>query len=116
MHVSEFKAWFDGFTEEMEGVPTPKQWKKIKERVKEITADYTPPTIFVDRYYYPWRRYWDCQPYWAAGTTGVGVSTLSAVGSSAGSSAQAADYKSAVSPQVSLSDWTSAGKAEFRAT
>mgnify|MGYP001599249857 CR=1 FL=1 len=117
MHLSEFKAWFDGFTEEMDGTPTPKQWKKIKERVKEITADYTPPTIFVDRYYYPWRHHWDCVPYWA-GTTGVGVSTtnLSAIGSAAGSSVQMADYKSAVSQQVSLSDWTQAGKAEFRAS
>jgi hypothetical protein len=32
----EFKAWFDGFTEAMNGVPTKAQWERIKTRVAEV--------------------------------------------------------------------------------
>ena len=42
MTLSEFKAWFAGYAEEMDGPPTPKQWEKIKERVGKI--DGTPIT------------------------------------------------------------------------
>lgn len=115
MHLSEFKAWFDGFTEEMDGAPTPKQWKKIKDRVKEITADYTPPTVFVDHYYRPWRPYWGYEPYWAATGNANLCGTTNTVGSTARAMSQLADYKSHAEPQVALSDWTAAGKAEFRA-
>ena len=93
MHLSEFKAWFQGFTEEMKGLPTKEQWSKIKKHVSEISADYTPATVFVDRYVYPYRRYWDHLPYWCAGNT-----TLSASNNTA---------------QASLADWTAAGKAEY---
>jgi hypothetical protein len=47
MTPSEFKAWFDGFTEAFSGVPTKAQWTRIKERVGEI--DGKPVTI--DRWY-----------------------------------------------------------------
>ncbi len=52
MDVSEFKAWFEGFTEDMSGQPNTKQWKRIKARVEQI-----------DRY---WGRY---QPYLTVPTT-----------------------------------------------
>jgi len=56
MNLSEFKAWFEGFTECMEGTPTKKQWERIKERVAKI--DGTPVTypIYI-------RDYW--QPYYS---------------------------------------------------
>lgn len=80
MTLNEFKAWFDGFTEDMEGPPSDKQWKKIKARVKEITGVSTSYPVFVDRYARP---YWD-QPwpnrYLQA--IGSGVSTSSAIGQS----------------------------------
>lgn len=63
MNLSEFKAWFEGFTEAMDKPPTAKQWKRIKERVDEITSDPTPWPIFVDRYVYPNRPYW-VDPIW----------------------------------------------------
>jgi len=44
MTPSEFKAWFDGFTEALEGVPSEKQWERIKARVAEI--DGKPPAGF----------------------------------------------------------------------
>lgn len=36
MNLQEFKAWFEGFTEDMTGPPSKKQWERIKARVKEI--------------------------------------------------------------------------------
>lgn len=63
MNLSEFKAWFEGFTEAMDGPPGPKAWKRIQERVKEIRAEPTPfPQII--REYVPRYPYW---PYWSGG-------------------------------------------------
>lgn len=59
MNLSEFKAWFEGFTEDMDGPPSAKQWKRIKKRVSEITSDPTPWPI-IERYYIqPYRPYWN---------------------------------------------------------
>ena len=65
MNLSEFKAWFEGFTEEMDGPPNAKQWKKIKSRVAEITSDPTPFPIIVDRYIRPLGPIW-CGPWTAS--------------------------------------------------
>ena len=51
MKLDEFKAWFEGFTESMEGAPTAKQWKRIKERVGEIDGVPISHTVYVDRYW-----------------------------------------------------------------
>lgn len=65
MTLSEFKAWFEGYTEGLEAAPTKAQFDRIKEKVKEI--DGTPVTpIYIDRYWpvwqptpaYPWRQDW----------------------------------------------------------
>ena len=50
MTLPEFKAWFDGFTENMAAPPNKKQWARIQERVAEI--DGTPGVIYVDRGHY----------------------------------------------------------------
>lgn len=53
MTPSEFKAWFSGFTEGLEGTPTEKQWERICKRVEEI--DGTPSTpIYIERYRDRW--------------------------------------------------------------
>ena len=65
MNLSEFKAWFEGFTEDMDGPPNAKQWKKIKARVSEITPDPTPMPVIVDRYIRPLQPYWP-GPIWAS--------------------------------------------------
>lgn len=116
MHLSEFKAWFEGFTEDMDGPPSPKQWRKIQARVKEITADYTPATVFIDRYVYPYRRYYD--GVYGATLTGGNVGLQ-------GSCQNQAAYSAAVGRQtagladhpqlVARSDWRAAGNAEYRA-
>lgn len=38
MTLSEFKAWFEGFTEGMDATPTEKQWERIKARIGEING------------------------------------------------------------------------------
>lgn len=89
MHLTEFQAWFEGFTEEMKSPPNKAQWAKIKKRVSEINEGYTPAPIFIDRYVAPWRPYWD-KPYCGALSNSTGAPTLK--------------------------DWTSAGRAEMRGT
>ena len=58
MKLSEFKAWFEGFTENIEGVPSAKQWERIKARISEITAEPTSYEYFMARYYRPYQPYW----------------------------------------------------------
>lgn len=43
MSLMEFKCWFDGFTEGIEGAPTEKQFERIKAKVKEIAPEPRPP-------------------------------------------------------------------------
>ena len=94
MHLSEFQAWFEGFTEEMKGPPNKDQWAKIKKRIKEITADYTPAPVFIRDYIRPWRRYWDTgwYPTWIDNNT------------------------ASLSAQAQLTDWSHAGQAEYRSS
>ena len=49
MNMSEFKAWFDGFTENIDGAPSAKQWKRITEQIAEV--DET-ENVYIDRYTY----------------------------------------------------------------
>lgn len=60
MNLSEFKAWFEGFTESMSGPPGEKAWKRIQEKIGKI-EDAPPVTYhrFVDYYYQPWHRWFD---------------------------------------------------------
>lgn len=57
MNLQEFKAWFEGFTEVMDAVPTRKQWERIQERVKQIKDAPTTRDVFIRHYwppYYTW--------------------------------------------------------------
>ncbi len=74
MTPSEFKAWFEGFTEAMDNHPTPAQWAKVKERVAQIDGKETTYPVFVDRYW-PARRYWE-YPAWTYLSTGANGGTL----------------------------------------
>lgn len=55
MTLSEFKAWFEGFTENLNGPPNKKQWARIQKRVGEITRD----SVHIDHYITR-----DIRPYW----------------------------------------------------
>jgi len=66
MTLQEFKAWFDGFTENMcEAPPTKLQWARIQARVKEIDGAITTYPVFVDRYWPPHYPSW---PTWTCNT------------------------------------------------
>lgn len=73
MTASEFKAWFDGFTEALTGCPTNAQWTRIKARVAEIDGNPVTERVYVDRY--GQYRY----PYW--GNTCYAFGTSNAIGS-----------------------------------
>ena len=105
MHLSEFKAWFEGFTEEMKSPPNKEQWSKIKKRVSEISNDYTPAQVFIDRYWYPYR------PYWSSGTIYCG--NMSATSSNISQLGNAGSTLAVYN--IGISDWTEAGRAEYRA-
>lgn len=52
MTLAEFKAWFEGFTEDMDGQPNAKQWKRIKARVAQIDGiAITREVVYRDRYW-----------------------------------------------------------------
>jgi len=72
MKLDEFKAWFEGFTEDMDGAPTTKQWKRIKERVAEIDGVAISYPVYVERYW-PSMRPW--YTYSMRGTTSAGFVT-----------------------------------------
>ncbi|RJO66990.1 MAG: hypothetical protein C4523_10890 [Myxococcales bacterium] len=61
MTPQEFKAWFDGFTEALEGTPTDDQWKRIKARVAEIDGKPVTYPVYLERY---WPRWWETRPYY----------------------------------------------------
>lgn len=48
MDVKEFKAWFDGFCESIDGAPTPEQFAKIKAKIQGLEMgskiNYREPT------------------------------------------------------------------------
>ena len=104
MHLSEFKAWFTGYTEEMKGTPTKDQWAKIKKRVSEISNDYTPMPVFVDRYWQPLRPFWSYNTVYCNSTTPT-------VTSNGGTGETSPVY----SYNLSQGDWTELGRAEFKA-
>lgn len=39
MTAQEFKAWFNGFTENIDSTPTEAQWRRIKEEVANIDGN-----------------------------------------------------------------------------
>lgn len=69
MNLSEFKAWFEGFTEDMDGPPNAKQWKRIKARVKEIDGTAITYPVFIDR----WRPYWPSDPFYSSTSSADGI-------------------------------------------
>lgn len=74
MTLSEFKAWFEGYTEGLEAAPTKAQFDRIKEKVKEISGAPITQTVFLDRYR-DYQRHWG-QPVWYGGSAGYSVGSV----------------------------------------
>ncbi len=47
MTPNEFKAWFEGFSEAVDGAPTPAQWQRISEKVALLTVGWVSPPVAV---------------------------------------------------------------------
>lgn len=63
MKTSEFKAWFEGFVENLDGAPTAAQFDKIRAKVAEIDETAVTERVYLDRYVYPHRKWWG--DYWS---------------------------------------------------
>ncbi len=84
MKREEFKAWFEGYTENMDGPPGAKQWDRIKARVKEIDGTsviYSP--VYVDRWRY-WNPYGSTLTYYSNACESGTVSHVNALPNTSG--------------------------------
>ncbi|TAA48900.1 hypothetical protein [Shinella sp. JR1-6] len=106
MTLQEFKAWFEGFSEVMDGPPDAKQWKRIKARVSEIDSKPISYPVYIDRYVTPYRRWWGDMVY-GAGANGGGYPILDCV------STKEIGSSTTFNPLDALTD---AGRAEYRAS
>lgn len=59
MTNSEFKAWLEGFSEGIDETPTPKQWKKIQEKIKSLDGNSSVHHYYHAPIYPQPRRYYD---------------------------------------------------------
>ncbi len=75
MTPQEFMAWFEGFTEAFDRIPTKAQWARVKERVAEIDGKPVTERIYLDRY---WPQYVPVygRPYWAAYGSGLSAAGI----------------------------------------
>jgi len=71
--LSEFKAWFEGFCEGIEGAPTEEQFAKIREKVADLRPEpvlphlpLAPPPVYPNMPIYP------TTPYIVPSTPGTG--------------------------------------------
>lgn len=74
MTQAEFKAWFDGFTENIEKAPSLKQWARIKERVGEIDGKTVTERVYIDRYW-PSYDYHSWRPYYTGAIAGLSLAS-----------------------------------------
>ena len=50
MNIQQFKAWFEGFSENIGTEPTPKQWAKIKAKIHELREETPMPYAKLEDY------------------------------------------------------------------
>jgi len=77
MTLAEFKAWFEGFTEGMEGAPSANQWDRIKERVAQIDGTAITREVVYRDHYWPTIINRPLEPYisWYGAGTGTAPAT-----------------------------------------
>jgi hypothetical protein len=111
MTLAEFKAWFEGFTEDMEDAPNEKQWERIKARVKDIDGVAVTREVYVDRY---WPRYLPySQPLWSSQLVGAG-SLHSSISANAGNAMQ--NHAASAGNSTVATNMSVLGKADYEAT
>lgn len=98
MTLAEFKAWFEGFTETLEGQPNKKQWERIKERIAQIDGAFlTREVVYRDRY---WPTYVNTHP-WHSVYFGAVSQNLAGSGLSAGNQMKGAPMGAMQANQMS---------------
>ncbi len=105
MNLSEFKAWFEGFTEDMDKPPTAKQWKRVKARVEEITSSSSPSPwpVFVERYVRP-NPHYDPSYWLPKWTTTICVSGGSSTSTNGGQVSSNTFQMDAATPMAAFGD------------
>ena len=110
MTLAEFKAWFEGFTEDMDDAPNEKQWERIKARVKDIDGVAVTREVYVDRY---WPRYLPYhQPLWNSQLVGGGYVPFTAEAAKAASVGVQNSLVRAGGDNIAA-DMTTLGKADY---
>lgn len=100
MTLSEFKAWFEGYTDGMGGQPpNAKQWDAIKAKVDKITGTPVTP-VYIERHW-PWYYQGYNPPVWLSNST----YTLSNVGLESGNKIRTSGY-AYISPDTKGDDIT----------
>lgn len=63
MTLLEFKAWFEGFAENIATQPNPGQWERIKQKISELgtTVNVAVPSVFQPLMYSPAQTYSFCE-------------------------------------------------------
>jgi len=80
MTPTEFKAWFDGFTEAMSGAPNKEQWARIKKRVAEIDGKTVTERVYIDRYWPTYGHGWQYMSTYAGGAASLPQNTQTTSG------------------------------------
>ena len=112
MHLSEFKAWFEGFTEGMDYLPNEKQWKRIQAKIADISTDWTPRTVYIDRYVRPWYDRPHYGPIWSS-LCESGHSSRSSGQSYQGNRAGAIQTSADSAELTTAYDWQTLGRADY---
>ena len=76
MTLTEFKAWFEGYSENIGKQPTQKQWSRIKEKVEAIDGVQITREVI--------HRWWPSYPRWEYATYTSGLSPSGLSGGSVG--------------------------------
>lgn len=111
MTLQEFKAWFEGFSENLDGPPDEKKWGRIKTKIAEINGAITSYPVFVEKYL-PYRYYdytWYGRSVPMNGVSGNGVYKNATTGFLSIENSRGITDSAAV---VSVNDWREAGRAE----
>lgn len=124
MNMSEFKAWFEGFSEVITVAPNPQQWARIKQRLAQVDGVPTTYPVYLREYGYPVGREWwvypSLSPTVTCGSTGSFVTS----GYVQNAEAMADNYNppgfatsaTLTVPFDALAAFNFAGRAEFDAT
>lgn len=94
MTLTEFKAWFEGYTEGLESAPTKAQFERIKEKVKEISGTPITYPVYIDRYVQPTTYATGGAQYGTAGYATGGSNNLGATAFEASVHARAEGFNS----------------------